>query len=83
MNTPHQYWMGKTFLLLSDIFLEKDDEFQAVQTLESVINYYTNQGDGIIAEAISRKDEIASRVNEENRVEDQDTLEIEMESREL
>jgi tetratricopeptide (TPR) repeat protein len=82
-NTPHQYWMGNTFLLLSDIFLEKDDEFQAVQTLESVINYYTVEGDGIIAEAIKRKDAITSRVNEENQEVIPDTLEIEMEGSQL
>jgi tetratricopeptide (TPR) repeat protein len=78
MNTPHQFWMGKTFLLLSDIFLEKDDDFQAVQTLESVINYYTNEGDGIIADAIKRKEAIENRVNKQNQPVEADTLEIEM-----
>ncbi|MBE0653363.1 MAG: tetratricopeptide repeat protein, partial [Bacteroidales bacterium] len=80
LNTPHQYWMGKTFLLLSDIFLSKKDEFQAVQTLESVINYYTIEGDGIIAEALKRKETIASRVNEQNLPPEADTLEIRMDS---
>lgn len=78
MNTPHQYWMGKTFLLLSDIFLEKDDDFQAVQTLESVINYYTNEGDGIIADAIRRKEAISNRVNEQNQPAETDTIEIDL-----
>lgn len=83
LNTPHQYWMGKTFLLLSEIFLEKDDEFQAVQTLESVINYYTVEGDGIIAEANRRKEEISSRVNRQNEGAETDTLEIQLGDREI
>ncbi len=75
-NTPHQYWMGKTFLLLSDIFLEKDDDFQAVQTLESIISYYTVEDDGIKQEALQKKSRITDRVNEENREAERDTLEI-------
>ena len=67
MNTPHQYWMGKSFLLLSDIYLTKNDDFQAVQTLESIINYYTDDSDGIKAEAIKRKKAITSRVDKENQ----------------
>ncbi len=67
MNTPHQFWMGKSFLLLSDIYLSKKDDFQAVQTLESIINYYTAEDDGIKAEAVKRKKTITSRVDEENK----------------
>ncbi|MFW5644624.1 MAG: tetratricopeptide repeat protein [Bacteroidota bacterium] len=83
LNTPHQFWMGKTFLLLSEIFLEKDDVFQAAQTLESVINYYTSEGDGIIAEAIRRKEEISGRVNEQNEETEPDTLEIQFDDQEI
>ncbi len=78
LNTPHHFWMGKTFLLLSDIYLEKNDEFQAVQTLESIINYYPVDTDNIKTEALSRKEKISSKVNEENRMEEPDTLEMEM-----
>jgi TolA-binding protein len=28
-NTPHQYWLAKSFLLLADIFIDTSDEFQA------------------------------------------------------
>jgi len=76
MNTPHQYWMGKSFLLLSDIYLSKDDDFQAVQTLESVISYYTNDDDGIKAEAVRKKESIVNRVEEENTPLEQEELEI-------
>ncbi len=51
MSSPHAYWTGKTFLLLSDIALKKGDTFQAKATLQSLIDYYTIPNDGIIDEA--------------------------------
>jgi len=51
MSSPHAYWTGKTFLLLSDIALKKGDTFQAKATLQSLIDYYTIKDDGIIEEA--------------------------------
>ena len=50
-NTPHQYWLGKSFLLLSDIYQAQGDGFQAKQTLKSVVQNYGNANDGIIKEA--------------------------------
>jgi len=55
MNTPHQYWMGMSFLALSDIYIEKGDEFSAINSLQSLIDYYTVPDDGIIANAKQRK----------------------------
>jgi TolA-binding protein len=51
MSSPHAYWTGKTFLLLSDIAVKKGDTFQAKATLQSLIDYYTIKDDGIIEEA--------------------------------
>jgi TolA-binding protein len=53
-GTPYQFWLGKAFLLLSDIYLDKGDEFQAKHTLSSMIENYGNNNDGIIENA-SRK----------------------------
>lgn len=50
-STPHQYWLAKSFLLLSDVYLKKNDTFQAKHTLSSVVDNYTNPSDGIIDEA--------------------------------
>lgn len=50
-TTPHQYWMAKSFLLWADIFADRGDVFQASQTLQSLIDYYENSDDGIIAQA--------------------------------
>jgi len=54
MSSPHAYWTGKTFLLLSEIAVKKGDTFQARATLQSLIDYYTIQNDGIIEEARKR-----------------------------
>jgi len=53
-GTPYQFWLGKGFLLLADIYIDKGDEFQAKHTLKSVVENYGNDTDGIKAEA-SRK----------------------------
>ena len=53
-GTPFQFWLGKAFLLLADIYIDKGDEFQAKHTLKSVVENYGNDTDGIKAEA-SRK----------------------------
>jgi TolA-binding protein len=50
-NTPYQYWLGKSFLLLSDIYLSKGDEFQAKHTLKSLYENYNDDNDGIKADA--------------------------------
>lgn len=50
-NTPHQYWLGKSFILLADIYLSRNDEFQAKHTLKSLVENYNNTTDGIIGEA--------------------------------
>jgi TolA-binding protein len=54
-NTPHQYWLAKSFILLSDVYLAKDDLFQAKHTLNSIIDNYTDIEDGIINEAKKKK----------------------------
>ncbi|MBT3382256.1 MAG: tetratricopeptide repeat protein [Prolixibacteraceae bacterium] len=50
-GTPYQFWLGKAFLLLSDIYIDKGDEFQAKHTLKSVVENYGNDTDGIKIEA--------------------------------
>jgi TolA-binding protein len=54
MGSPHAYWTGKIFLLLSDISIKNGDTFQAKATLQSLIDYYTIKNDGIIDEASKR-----------------------------
>lgn len=51
MNSPHHYWLGKSFILLSEIYLKKDDVFQARYTLQSIVDNYGVKDDGILESA--------------------------------
>ncbi|NOU60900.1 tetratricopeptide repeat protein [Marinifilum caeruleilacunae] len=51
MNSPHHYWLAESFLLLSDVFLKKNDEFQAKYTLQSIVDNYGSKEDGILERA--------------------------------
>ncbi len=70
MNTPHQYWMGMAFLTLADIYVARADEFSAINTLQSLIDYYTIPDDGIIDNARQRRnvlrDKAESEISPEN-----------------
>lgn len=57
-NTPHQYWLAKSFILLADMYVQKDDFFQAKATLQSVLDGYLNVNDGIIDEATNKLNEL-------------------------
>ena len=35
-GTPHQYWMARAMIVLSDTYKAKGDEFQSNQYLESL-----------------------------------------------
>lgn len=58
-NTPHQYWMARMFLLLSDISIKKGDTLQARATLQSLRDYYSVEDDGILDEVREKLDSIA------------------------
>ena len=49
-KTPHQYWMARVFLLISDISRKKGDMLQARATLQSLNDYYDINNDGILDE---------------------------------
>ena len=50
-KTPQNYWLAKAFILLGDIYLSRDDKFQARATYQSVADGYSPADDGIVAEA--------------------------------
>jgi len=77
-NTPHQYWMAKSFILLSDIYLVQEDEFQAIQTLESIIDYYEEIDDGILDQARRKKAAIQKRQDAQQGEDAEEDIEIEM-----
>lgn len=47
--TSHDYWVAKGFLLLSDVYLAMGNEFQAKETLKSIIANYKGPQLGEIA----------------------------------
>ncbi len=53
-NTPHQQALGRAFLVLGDIYAKKGDTFQARATLQSIIDGYSPDNDGVIDAARER-----------------------------
>lgn len=41
--SPHEYWVAKSFILLADVYVAKDNTFQAKETLRSVVDNCTIQ----------------------------------------
>lgn len=41
--SAYDYWLAKTFLLLADIYMETDNDFQARHTLQSIIENYDGE----------------------------------------
>ncbi|MCD6347567.1 MAG: tetratricopeptide repeat protein [Bacteroidales bacterium] len=60
-NTSHQYWLARAYVLWSDIYLKKDDLFQAKATLQILDENYENNSDGIkqmVRERIQKIDDL-------------------------
>lgn len=57
-GTPYTHWLGKSFLLLANIYEDKGDHFQAKHTLKSLAENYNNDTDGVKEEAQQRLDHI-------------------------
>jgi len=61
MNTPHQYWMAKAFLLLADISLKKGDLIMARATLQGLKDNYPVTGDGIQEEIRKKMEALTAK----------------------
>lgn len=55
-GTPHQYWLARSFIVLSDIFADRGEFFQATQYLESLLENYTSEEDDVRELAQERLD---------------------------
>jgi len=54
-NTSQEYWLAKAFILLSDIYVAKEDVFQAKHTLKSIIDNYNPDADDDIIRIAKEK----------------------------
>jgi len=78
-NTPHQYWLAKSFILLADVYIVQDDFFQAKATLQSVIDGYSKTEDGIIDEASEKLTQLVKNEKEKQQADDSgDTINIQL-----
>lgn len=70
-NSNYPYWVGKSLLLLSDVFAEQDDVFSAKTVLEALIENYETKTDDIIPTAKKKLDALnktsgSSRLDKSN-----------------
>lgn len=62
-----EYWIAKGFILLSDIYLKRDNSFQAEQTLKSIIDNYSGEDLKKVAREKLKKIEDAKPANNERK----------------
>ena len=67
-NFSDNYYIAKSFILLSDIYVSKGDKFQAKATLESILDNYDGEELILLAKK-KREDIIESEIKEEITVE--------------
>lgn len=77
-GTPYQFWLGKSFILLSDIYLDKGDEFQAKHTLSSLIENYGNKNDGVIENASRKLAEIEANEKQDQEKAKDNSLQLKL-----
>jgi TolA-binding protein len=70
-GTPYTYWLGKAFILLSDIYLQNGRDFDAKHTLRSLVENYNNETDGIKTEAARKLNviETVEKLEQEKAIE--------------
>ena len=55
----YEYWVAKGFIILADTYSKLGNDFQAKSTLQSIIEEYSVEDDGIIVLAQKKLDEIS------------------------
>ncbi len=55
----YEYWVAKGFIILADTYSKLGNDFQAKSTLQSIIEEYSIEDDGIIVLAQKKLDEIS------------------------
>ncbi|MCQ2607272.1 MAG: tetratricopeptide repeat protein [Bacteroidales bacterium] len=75
-NSPHQYWLGKSYILWAKIFIARNELFQARYTLQNVLQHYKIQDDGIINEVNDMLDLITD-IEMQQKAQESQSVEIE------
>jgi hypothetical protein len=75
-NTPHQYWLAKSFLTLADIYMIRKDNFQAKHTLQSIIDNYKKTNDELNNAAQAKLEQILENEKAEQQL--KEVLEIQL-----
>ena len=78
-TTPHEYWIARSFILWSDIFKQQKEYFQAIQTLQSIIDYYEKMDDGILDMARKKKEELVKLQEANEQPVEREDVEINIE----
>jgi hypothetical protein len=81
-GTPYLFWLGKSFLLLSDIYIGNNQEFDAKHTLRSLIENYNNDTDGIKDEASRKLAAIEAKEKQEQQKAIDNSLQLELNEKE-
>lgn len=76
-TSPYQYWLAKSYMLWGDIFVVREDFFQAKQTYISIVENYANKDDGIVDDAQEKIKTVEQLEFDKNNGEQQD-MEIEV-----
>ena len=67
--SAYEFWVVKSFILLSDIYVKEDDLFQAKATLQSIIDNYDKKDDGILDLCKEKLKQIEASENDEPKIE--------------
>lgn len=67
-NSGYPFWVGKSLLLLSDVFAEQGDLFSARVVLESLIENYANPSDEIIPTARQKLELLNRQADGQSRI---------------
>ncbi|MFC2479896.1 MAG: tetratricopeptide repeat protein [Bacteroides sp.] len=76
LNTPHQYWLAKAFILLAKSYEKQGDTYQAQATLKSVVDNYLDKKDGVVDEARRELERVLQRVASPTTPASSDTIQF-------
>ncbi|MEX2485801.1 MAG: tetratricopeptide repeat protein [Brumimicrobium sp.] len=66
----YDFWIAKSLILQTHVFIAKDDLFQAEKTINLVVNNYPSNDDGVLSEAEKVKAELMQLKNSPKDTED-------------